>query len=60
MIIVQAKEHGGARVFYDRKVECTMRVYHAFGLAHVVTTDGSYWRLILGPWCIAFGLRNNP
>jgi hypothetical protein len=60
MIIRKAHGHGGARRWYDRKVSpkdgACSRQYHAFGLARVVNGQGeSFWRLIVGKWCFAFG-----
>lgn len=63
MIVKTARGHGGRKVFYDRKVSPTdgarTRQYHAFGLALVVSGTGeSFWRLIVGRWCFAFGYQD--
>lgn len=60
--INKARGHGGASVFYDRlrnkDGKQKERMYHVFGLCRVVFPTGeSFWRLIIGPWAIAFGYK---
>lgn len=57
MIVRKARRHGGQACYYSRVQKSKTRMYHAFGLCRVVAKDGSYWRLIVGRWAIAFGFR---
>jgi hypothetical protein len=61
VIVKKANGHGGKKVWYDRTRSKSSgqrwRHYHAFGLAKVVCSEGSMWRLVIGQWVIAFGFR---
>ena len=45
----------GKRIFYDRKRDS--RVYHVIGLQRVVMKEGSFYRLVVGQWAFAWGLK---
>ena len=61
MIVRKANGHGAQKIWYDRTRSKSTgqrwRHYHIFGLAKVVCSEGSLWRLVVGPWTIAFGFR---
>lgn len=59
MIIKKARGRGKQRCWYDRTRKTRNRLYHVFGLSRIVMSDGSCWRLIIGPWAFAFGFRGN-
>ena len=58
----KAHNRNGIVGFYDRHRnkdgKQTERMYHAFGLCRVVFPSGeSFWRLIIGPYAVAFGFK---
>jgi hypothetical protein len=59
-VFQKAHSRGGRASYYDRlrdrEGKQKERMYHAFSLSLVVFPTGeSFWRLIVGPWAIAFG-----
>ncbi|CAH2910581.1 MAG: hypothetical protein CPSOU_1812 [uncultured Paraburkholderia sp.] len=61
IVFSKAKGHSGKKVWCDRSKsrstgQCWRR-YHVFALSLVVCGEGSLWRLIIGPWVIAFRFR---
>ncbi|VVE28896.1 hypothetical protein PEP31012_03563 [Pandoraea eparura] len=58
MIARIAKARGGQRCWFDRGRIGKSRRYHVFGLSRIVWREGSCWRLVIGPLCIAFGYRD--
>lgn len=61
IVFRKADGHGGKKVWYDRcRSKSTgqrWRHYHVIELSRIVCSDGSLWRLIIGPWAIAFRFR---
>lgn len=57
MIFKIAKGHGGPRVWYERSRKHNFRSYHVFSLSRLVSANGSCWKLIVGPFALAFGFK---
>jgi hypothetical protein len=63
MIIKKANGHGGKKVWYDRTRSRSdgkrWRHYNIVSLALIVCADGSLYRLVIGPWVVAFKFRGS-
>jgi hypothetical protein len=61
MIIARAKRGRTfrERCWYERDRKGNLRRYHVFGLCRLVTASSSCWRLIIGPWVIAFRFKES-
>jgi hypothetical protein len=61
IVFKKAQGHGGKKVWYDRSRSRSTgqrwRKYHVLALSLVVCSEGSLWRLVVGPWIIAFRFR---
>jgi hypothetical protein len=60
-MIHKARGHGGKKIWYDRGRSRSdgrrWRHYHLVSLSLIVCSEGSLYRLIVGPWTMAFRFR---